>query len=476
MITETMIPMIIVPLTFLFVLLIILVVKAPKVGAWIIGGLVLLAPLLLYRCVMAGGFRHDEGVIIPLVVVPAAFLFVLVIILLNKAPKAGAGLIVALVMMGVCAALVLPGLSRRRAAVPASSVQMSQWKEVATEQGVEKVQVWEDTSTEHTWAVMSLAKVTPSPIWSEGVEKEFAADVYPSQQAAVRVLGSRVNKPVRELAGDANSLPQITLFQEDHDRALVVEFKNALQEALPQALCAIEAELRNIRPNEVGITLGLPGLDLQAAPWAKSPETKAASGHIEANVFNAGGRQVIGTQFVEKPWIENFAAFASGRPEQSFIVTRSQGTCTSESEAHQQALDDTRARLTEALGRRPEWQRGGLAEPTVTSTDVLQGGFIVDRFTQSFDGSAGKIWRQALLIDVSGPKLSQLAGQKARELHAQKMSWARMGFSVIGVLVLIGVIYFFLNAATMGYYEWSLRIAGVVLAIVAIISILMVVQ
>jgi len=43
MITEQMIPMIIVPTTFLFVLLIILVAKAPKAGAWVVGGLVLLA-------------------------------------------------------------------------------------------------------------------------------------------------------------------------------------------------------------------------------------------------------------------------------------------------------------------------------------------------------------------------------------------------------------------------------------------------
>jgi hypothetical protein len=100
----------------------------------------------------------------------------------------------------------------------------------------------------------------------------------------------------------------------------------------------------------------------------------------------------------------------------------------------------------------------------------------VDRFAQSLEGSVGKIWRQALLIDVSGPKLAQLAGQKAREFREVKMSWARMGLSVVGVVVLISVIYFFLNMATMGYYEWSLRIAGVVLAIVAVLSILMVVR
>jgi hypothetical protein len=117
-----------------------------------------------------------------------------------------------------------------------------------------------------------------------------------------------------------------------------------------------------------------------------------------------------------------------------------------------------------------------LPKPQITATDVLQGGFIVDRFAQSFEGTVGKIWRQALLIDVSGPKLAQLAGQKAREFRQAKDTWARMGFSAVGVLVLIGAIYFFLNMATMGYYEWSLRIACVVLAIVGVLSILMVVR
>ena len=56
------------------------------------------------------------------------------------------------------------------------------------------------------------------------------------------------------------------------------------------------------------------------------------------------------------------------------------------------------------------------------------------------------------------------------------MTIARMGFSAAGVVVLIAVIYFFLNMATMGYYEWSLRIAGIVLAIVALISVLMIVR
>jgi hypothetical protein len=174
--------------------------------------------------------------------------------------------------------------------------------------------------------------------------------------------------------------------------------------------------------------------------------------------------------------MEDFATFASNRPQQAFIIARSLGTCTSEGEANQQALDDARARLTDAIGQRGRRMSDKLPRPEITATDVLQGDFIVDRFAQSFEGSVGKVWRQALLIDVSGSKLAQLAGKKARELREAKMSWARMGLSAVGVVVLIGVIYFFLNMATMGYYEWSLRIASVVLAVVGVLSILMVVH
>ena len=56
--------------------------------------------------------------------------------------------------------------------------------------------------------------------------------------------------------------------------------------------------------------------------------------------------------------------------------------------------------------------------------------------------------------------------------RARKMTWARMLLSIVGLLVLISLVYAFLNAATKGYYVWSLRIAGIVLALIAIIFLL----
>ncbi len=488
MINEWIIPIVILPATFLFVLLIILVSKAPKAGAWVVGSLVLAAPMLLYRFAMTGALRQEEA--LPLFILPLTFLFVLMVILLSKAPKVGVPLIVALIAMVVLGLFLVPLLSHRRGYAPTATEYPVTQVIQQTEDGAGRavvIQEFNRVFDSHVQPPSAPAPTlpsvpappppsAPSPIWSQGVEQELDADVYPSRLTAVRMLGSRMDRLIRKLPLDVNSPLQLVLFQQSQDRDLIVELRNSIRKVLPAAVCTIETEHRNLLPTETRVTLQLTDMNMERAPWAKSDEVKAADGRIRVSVLAAGQGSSMQVRFVDKPWVADFAAFTSTRPEQHFIVTRSNGTCTSESEAHQQALNDARARLTDALGRSAQWKLGKLPQPEITGTDVLQGGFIVDRFAQSFEGSVGRIWRQALLIDVSGPKLTRLAGQKAREMRAMRMSWARMGFSVLGVLVLIAVIYFFLNMATMGYYEWSLRIAGAVLAIVAIISILMIVK
>ena len=249
-----------------------------------------------------------------------------------------------------------------------------------------------------------------SPIWSEGVEQEFEADVYPSSLAAAKALGRRMADPIRTVSGDPNAAVKVILFQENNERSLIAAFGRAMEQELPNVRCSIEADLRNIQPGEVGLTLRVDTghLDVDMAEGAASmfPDPQEST-QIVATAFSgttAGPAPRL--DFIDKPWVEGFGAYASARPGESFIIARSNGTCTSESEANQQALDDARRRLTEALGKQTGRQSADWAQPPISTTDVLNGGFVVDRFVQSFDGSAGKIWRQAMLIDVSGPKLS----------------------------------------------------------------------
>jgi hypothetical protein len=483
MIAAPMIPVIALPLTFLFVLLIILMARAPKVAAWIVGSLVLLFPLFVVMFAKTGALRHEEAM--PLLALPMTFLFVLMVILLARMPKVGVALIIAIVVMGVLGLLVLvPMLSYRPSAHVAN---------VFNYAGRSATAVVEQRSWGGEQITPPIEPVLPtppaiSPIWSEGLEQEFDADFYPSRRAAARALGLQMAAPIRKTAGDPNTGFEVIVFQEGLDRALAGEFVRSLEKKMPGLKYAVEADLRNVRQGEVGVTLRLdetrkvvnygdsqpgkgPGVahvDLESGP--------VECGRIVGTAFTQANRASVEVEFVEKPWVQDFGAFASTRPNEHYLVARSNETCTSDGEANRQALDDARAQLAERLGKQAQWQAPGLPKPEVTETDVLQGQFVVDKFAQSFAGSVGRIWRQALLIDVSGAKLAKLADLKARESHSVRLSVARMGLSVVGVLVLIGAIYFFLNMATMGYYEWSLRIAGIVLAIVAVISVLMIVR
>jgi hypothetical protein len=448
--------------TFVFVLSVILIGKSPKAGACLVGSLLVAGAILLLRTARGGLFSTPMG--LPFAIIPGTFLFVLIVIVLAKVPKAGGVLVVALAVMGLFGMFFIPRVSHQPQT--ATVVQGSST-------GVPLPPGYPQPGMSRP---LSLPSATPAPIWLPGVDKEFDADVYPSKLAAVEAMGRRIDKAVRELTGDVNAPRQITLFQEVSEPALIAGLRNAIQQALPQSPCTVEANLRDVRAGEVGVITILSSKQAQPVPWSASSETRVTDGTVHVHLSTVGGKRItLEKQFVEMPWVENFAAFASTRPQQAFIIARSLGTCTSESEANQQALDDACARLAQAIGVRGG-QKLGPSAPPITTADVLQGGFVVDRFAQSLEGSVGKIWRQALLLDVSGAKLSQLAHLKAVEFRQVEMSWARMALSAVGVLVLIGAIYFFLNMATMGYYEWSLRIAGVVLAIVAVISILMVVH
>ena len=81
-----------------------------------------------------------------------------------------------------------------------------------------------------------------------------------------------------------------------------------------------------------------------------------------------------------------------------------------------------------------------------------------------------------MLIDTSAQKLNRLGSRMAAQVRVERITWAGMILSAIGVLLVIIVAYVFLNMATKGYYVWSLRIAGMVLAVAGVISILLVLR
>lgn len=343
---------------------------------------------------------------------------------------------------------------------------------------------WVFLSVSHRQAVPISEQVYSEPhsiqsehataaIWLPGIEDEFEADIYSSKLSAVRSLGLHIGKPVRQVFGET-SPNSIILFKGAHERGLIEEFGRAITRTFPDANWTIAPETVAVQPDEVGIRIDIVKIQTHAAPWLNESENEMTSGTIQASVLAGDKQASMSAEFVDKPWVDDFSDFLNTRPNSRFIIVKSADSCMTEAEANQQAVQRACTQIADMLGQASPRRSGvpvSFARP-VNSTDILDGNFILDRFVQSFEGTAGKIWRQALLVDVSTEKLKNLAQRKAVIALARKTGFARMFFSIVGLIVLITVVYVFLNAATKGYYAWSLRIAGFVFALVVIILLL----
>jgi hypothetical protein len=312
-----------------------------------------------------------------------------------------------------------------------------------------------------------------SAIWTPGIEDEFEASIYPSELSAVRSLGLHIGEPLRRVFGET-SPSRFILFQGAHERGLIEQFGKAITKMFPDIGWTIAPETVAVQPDQVGIRVDLIKIQTQKAPWMSNSQNEMTSGTIQATVLAGDKHESMEARFVEKPWVEDFSGFLNTKPNSRFIIAKSSESCMSEAEANSQAVQNACAQVADMLGQ-ASLRRSGVpvsfAKP-VNPGDILEGGFILDRFVQSFNGAAGKIWRQALLIDASTDKLKNLARQKAIIAQVRKRHFAGMFFSVAGLIVLITVVYAFLNAATKGYYTWSLRIAGALFALVLIILLL----
>ena len=322
-------------------------------------------------------------------------------------------------------------------------------------------------------SISPQSEETTTSIWLPGIEDEFKANIYPSKISAVRSLGLRIAEPVRQVFGET-SPGGIILFKGAHERGLIQEFGRAISHAFPDANWTVAPETVAVHPDEVGIRIDVVNIHTHPAPWMSGSEKEMTTGTIRASVLAEDRQADMSAEFVDKSWIENLSNFLNTRPDSRFIIAKSAEGCMTEAEANHQAVQNACDQVAAMLGQTRQRRSGvpvSFFKP-VNSNDILDGNFILDRFVQSFEGTAGKIWRQALLLDVSAEKLKELARQKAVIAQVRKTNFVRTFFSIVGLIVLITVVYAFLNAATKGYYVWSLRIAGVVFTLVVIILLL----
>ena len=298
-----------------------------------------------------------------------------------------------------------------------------------------------------------------SSIWSEGIENEFEADVYPSKIAAVRSIALKINKEFRNIMNDTEleKIDEIVIIQNSQKLEIAEQLKNAIYKRYPEIKCRI---VSNGTPsNNNGIVISFNSENNQSTRVYQSFRQFMQSGTIQASISNQNRSTLISVNYVNQPWVDDFSSFINSQPDKNYIVAKSNETSLSPEEADRQAMqnaiNETGAKLLSYLNPN-----------RLESKDIIASGIIVDKFAQSFEGSSGKIWREAILLDLSPVKLQRLANMLSNAGREWTMNWAKTILSVLGLFVLITIVYAFLNAATRGYYSLTLKIVGVILAMV----------
>ena len=360
------------------------------------------------------------------------------------------------------------------------------------------------------------------PIWQVTVENEFEADLYPSLETAAKALGQKIAPQVTSRLDEESGVSDAFIMT--YGSGQMAELESQAAETIRRELLAIikmtsfdlerisQDEKRieaSIGVKELVITVRIPTWRRVSAPWTRTARQQT-DGTLQVSMQYENEELVETAQFIEKPWVTNFSLFSSQEPGGHYFIAQSMRPCTSASEARYQAMEDASEQLAYRivehagryrqqfnLGKRSRWKlediqalvrtelEGSQSKryqeawgSEVVSSDVfyvnqshssVRGKYISDRFVQGFQRPYGaKIWREALLVDASKENVDTLAGLYADTLREKRESWLKIALSALGMLVLVCVVYVFLNSATKGYYTAALRAAAVVLAIVII--------
>jgi len=396
-------------------------------------------------------------------VFPFAFVFIFLVVLLAKAVGKKAFLLIPLVL------LVLPVLylSTARQVSHVSPVTITR----PVESAVSAVLGIDEMPAAATKAIPT------APIWTEGIEDQFEADVYASKQQATAVLAGQASVLLSQVMEDNIAPLDATIFGgNDMTVQLLNTFAHELREQCDLAQVVVQTVLPNTVPKEprtASIILDMPKHE-NRVHQRDSLTYPVGSGTLRTRIHGTSARILTRTaDFLEKPWVNNLGAVLNKHQDVTLAIARSNGTCTSQLEAQQQAMANVRSLVTQELQRLPRPQTVLNRELAVSDLDAKANKLIVDNFTQSFQGTAGRIWRQAILLDVSQPKLNQLLQTKVRHSQTVHRVWVEKVGSLLGLALIVLILYIFLNAATKGYYTITLKIVAFVLVVVAIAAVVL---
>jgi len=350
----------------------------------------------------------------------------------------------------------------------------------------------------------AMAQATGAePAWSSEVEQRFEADLYPSQKSAAEALARRLADRLPEVIGSGELKPVLNV-RGDLPTEVFMAAERILREGIERRSDATASKPAWAEP--LSVHGPLPGETKSATrPAATRPaqvvHVRAVIGlegqeQLRMEIEGPGKAVVAYARFVDKPWVEDFPAYA-GRPENAgrvLSVARSRQLCGTREEAYEEAIEqgvsnvqrDVGKALCMEMGIRQWPPPGRYHEATWPREEIramIQGTHSVcreaggralraDMFTQEFRRPYGKVYRTAVLLDLSPAHWTRVTSY-FRCVTANHMANRRNTLlAVAGLAAVILVVYLFLNAATKGYYVWALRATAVVAVIAGVVVLL----
>jgi hypothetical protein len=301
-------------------------------------------------------------------------------------------------------------------------------------------------------ALPSAAGVLPS-VGSE----IWPADVYPSRDqavgGAVRGLAIRVS----DIAPDA-----------DYERVVVVS-------DAPESLvhtASMELNRAILRESNVVDPVQPDANSVLRVELRHSGDPNAQRGQVELQARISGRAIDASARYVRKDWLVDLPAFRREHPSDRWHAIHTSGVHASEQLARRAALEEAMVRLMvptlQAVQERD--YRSPLKQPSPSEVQdelrrrLRSGSMISDEFVQQIDRPYGTIHRVSLLVREDHRVLDDIASTVTRRRDSVARDWLWTAGSVGGVSVVVLLVYLLVNAATKGYYTWSLRIGAVALA------------
>lgn len=298
-------------------------------------------------------------------------------------------------------------------------------------------------------------------------------DIYPSATAATLGISEQITAKLQKLSPSYSTIIITQQSGSTISNDVIDDITTQLATRFPKSHVQID---RSVDPHPAtSPTVTLSGTSI----WT-SPDPQPDNGEITANVTGPITATFHG-QFVHKPWLDDFASFSNANPGFTWFVGKSNSHCSTPADADQSARDDlarqlaadVKSRLQSAPAHRPE------ADIYLQARNMLRGDIhLDDKFLQRFTGHGGASWQEAILFNSQNQNFANLITFATSPSPAPLRVYPDESHATsikagIALVIVIFLLYLFLNWITKDYFATRSRITTIVFQLLAVALILL---